>query len=290
MSARRLIPLLALGCALLAGCRHNRCHRDPPRPSCPPAGSLIPPAGIPDGPPPLSPTPRGFSPAPGSGFAPAPGNGGNGAELLLPQQIPPGKSRSEYPRPPAAPRRGAILGDPDYVEQPKILDAETPKDAGTAPAEKRSPGPDTLVGIAEFIQVKDGVSTGLRPTIDGLDWLKTQGYKTVVYLRRPGDDDTTDRRQVERRGMKFVSLEMSPEKLTKAWIDTFNETVGRSADRPVFVYSRETSAAAAVWYLHLRTAEFLTHDEARVRARRLGLKDEQSDMFQAALKVLPPNP
>jgi len=282
MPARRLFLLLALGCALLAGCRHNRCQRDAPRASCPPGGSLIPPAGIPDGPPPITPVPRGYPPGPGTRD--------NGAELLLPQQIPPGKSRSEYPRSPADPRRGAILGDPDYVERPKILEAEPPKDEGTAPAEKRSPVPDAPIGIAEFILVKEGVSTGLRPTIDGLDWLKAQGYKTVVYLRRPGDDDTTDRRQVERRGMKFVSFEMSPDKLTREWIDTFNETIGRSADRPVFVYSRDTAAAAVVWYLHLRTAAFLTHDEARVRARRLGLKDEQSDLFQAALKLLPPNP
>jgi hypothetical protein len=43
------------------------------------------------------------------------------------------------------------------------------------------------------------------------------------------------------------------------------------------------------WYLHLRTAEFLTHDEARLRAARLGLTDEKSDLFRAAVKLLPPN-
>jgi protein tyrosine phosphatase (PTP) superfamily phosphohydrolase (DUF442 family) len=274
MSARRLMLVVAMGCAFLAGCRSSRHHRPPPCPSCPPAGTSIPPVGIPEGPPPPAPVPRGASPD-------------NGAELLLPQQMPPGKSRSEYPRSPNVPR-GAILGDPDYVERPRVVEADPPKDESGPPATKRPESPDVPVGIAEFTQVKEGVSAGLRPTIDGLDWLKAQGYKTVVYIRNPKDDDTTDRRQVERRGMKFVSLSVTADTLSKDWIDNFNETVGRSADRPVFVYSRDASVAAAVWYLHLRTAEFLTHDEARLRAARLGLKDERSEIYQAALKVLPP--
>ena len=64
--------------------------------------------------------------------------------------------------------------------------------------------------------------------------------------------------------------------------------VGDTTARPIFVYSKDEGVAGAVWYLHLRTAEFLTHDEARVRAARLGLKDETTDMFRTALKVLPP--
>jgi protein tyrosine phosphatase (PTP) superfamily phosphohydrolase (DUF442 family) len=155
--------------------------------------------------------------------------------------------------------------------------------------EPRKPLDDRAAGISEFTPVKPGVSAGGRPELDGLDWLKAKGYLTVVYLRRPGDDDTTDRRQVERRQMKYVSLVVAPEMLTQAWLDEFNRVVGDSNARPIFVYARDPAMAGPVWYLHLRTAEFLTHDEARVRAARLGLRDERSEMFQAALKLLPPN-
>jgi hypothetical protein len=63
-----------------------------------------------------------------------------------------------------------------------------------------------------------------------------------------------------------------------------------SPARPVFVYGQDPQTAAVAWYLHMRTAEFLTHDEARVRAQQLGLTDDKSDLFRAALKVAPPNP
>ena len=144
-------------------------------------------------------------------------------------------------------------------------------------------------GIDEFTPVKDGVSAGRRPTLEGLDWLNAKGYKTVVHVRRPQDADETDQRQVERRDIKFVRLTVTPETLTQEWIDDFNRVVGDTAARPVFVYGQDPQTAAVVCYLHLRTAEFLTHDEARVRAVQLGLSDEKSDLFKAALKVAPPN-
>jgi protein tyrosine phosphatase (PTP) superfamily phosphohydrolase (DUF442 family) len=229
---------------------------------------MIPPVGIPDGPPPIPPVPRGAAPDPGS-------------ELLLPQGPAPSRGRSEYPRIVPADPRGAILGDPDYVERPKVVGADPP-----VTEEKRAATIENPTGISDFTQVKDGVSAGQRPTLDGLDWLKAKGYKTVVYLRGPKDDDTTDRRQVERRDMKFVSLLVSPETLSQTWIDEFNQLVGDTGSRPIFLYATDPQVAGTAWYLHLRTAEFLTHDEARVRAGRYGRIDEKSELFQAAVKVL----
>jgi len=285
--ARPVLLMLALGCALLAGCR--LCHRRPPPPAdCPPSGyggSNIPPQGIPVGPPPAA-VPRGTAPD----IGPPPGGTG-GTELLLPQAAPPGKTRSDYPRivplnPP--PGGGATLRDPDFADRPKA--PESTAEASPPPTDtKPIPKSDRPTGIDEFTRVKDGVSAGHRPTIDGLDWLKANGYKTVVHVRRPQDDDETDRRQVERRDMKFVALTVTPETLTQAWVDDFNKLIGDTAARPVFVYGQDPQTAAVAWYLHLRTAEFLTHDEARVRALHLGLKDEKSDLFRAALTVAPPN-
>lgn len=257
MRARVLILTLALGCVFSAGCR-NRQYRDPPRPQ---GNMTIPPAGIPEGVPP-APIPRA-SPAPPAG---------GGAELLLPQS-PPNKTRSEYPRIVGPDSRGAILGEPDAADTPKAADA-------------RKPGADDQSGIVDFAEVKDGIATGQRPTIDGLDWLKSQRYKSVIYVRTAKEDDTTDRRQVELRDMKYVGQVISPQTLTKDWMEQFNRIVGESASTPIFVYG-DPATVGPVWYLHLRMVEFLTHDEARVRAGRFGLKDETSELFQAALKVMP---
>ena len=271
MNFRSLFLTLAISSVVLSGCRTSLCRRSPPQGCPPPArGSAIPPAGIPDGPP-MAPIPRGAAPDSGA------------SELLLPQP-PPGKNRSEYPRIVPAESRGAILGDPDYAEPPKVVDADP------APVEEKKSVPaNAASGIPDFTQIKDGVSAGGRPALDGLDWLKAKGCETVVYLRRMTDDDVTDRRQVERRDMKFISLLVTPEGLTQEWLDAFNKTVGDTGSRPIYIYASDATVAGTVWYLHLRTAEFLTHDEARVRAGRLGLKDEKSELFLAAVKLLPAN-
>ena len=270
MPSRALFVTLALGSMLVAGCQNHPWHRPAPRPCPPPSGTAIPPAGIPEGPPPLPPTPRGVAP--------------DGSEILLPQS-PPGRGRSEYPRIVPADPRGAILGDPNYVERPKVVGPDSP-----IVEDRRLAAPEVPTGISDFALVKDGVTAGQRPTLDGLDWLKSKGYKSVVYLRGPKDDDVTDRRQVERRDMKFVSLVVSSETLTQTWVDEFNQLVGDTGSRPIFVYATDQQVAGAVWYLHFRTAEFLTHDEARVRAGRYGKIDETSDLFQAAVKVLTNKP
>lgn len=286
---RPALLMLALGCAALAGCKC--CNRRPPPPDCPPSGygsTNIPPQSIPVGPPPPVAVPRGVAPD----IGPTPGDPGS-TELLLPQAPPSGKTRSDYPRiVPLNPPSGAILGDPDFAQTPKATEtpADTNPQLGPAPTDaKPIPPTDQPTGIDDFIRVKDGVSAGHRPTIEGLDWLKAKGYKTVVHVRRPQDNDETDRRQVERRDMKFVTLTVTPETLTQAWVDDFNKIIGDTSARPVFVYGQDPQTAAVAWYLHMRTAEFLTHDEARVRAKQLGLTDDKSDLFRAALKVAPPN-
>lgn len=275
MYRRSLILMLALGFAFSAGCRNGICHRNPPPPACPPGvsgGTSIPPVGIPVGPPPPAPVPRGAIPDPGPGPS--------GSELLLPETQPPAKTKSEYSPSVNAPR-GAVLREPDYFEVPKpSKPAEVNANSANAA--------DHPAGIPEFTQVKDGVSAGQRPDLDGLDWLKAKGYKTIVHIKRPQDMDDTDRAQVEKRDLKFVSMAVTPDTLTNEWIDEFNRVVGDTTVRPIFVYGQDPQTAAVAWYLHLRTAEFLTHDEARVRAGRLGLKNESSDLFKAALKIAPP--
>lgn len=279
MRVRPLPLTLALGCVVSAGCR-NHPYRDPaPRVGPPGPVMSIPPAGIPEGtpPPPVAPIPRGAAPAP----APPPSG-----ELLLPQN----PNRAEYPRI-VPPRRGTTLRDPDYVEKPRAVE-------GRARVEESDKGPSTSKrpqvaedppGLPDFTRVKDGVAAGRRPDLAGLDWLKTKGYRTVVYLRQPDEDDTTDRRQVEKRELKYVSLTVAPETLTQQWVDEFNKLVGETGSRPLYVYG-DPAVTGPVWYLHLRTAEFLTHDEARVRAGRLGKLDESSDWFKAIQKIVPTNP
>src|SRR5262249_19368858 len=73
--------------------------------------------------------------------------------------------------------------------------------------------PPLPVGIPQFATARPGVASGLKPLLDGLDWLQENGYRTVLHLRLPGTEDAADRKQIEKRGLKYLSLEVSPQTL-----------------------------------------------------------------------------
>jgi protein tyrosine phosphatase (PTP) superfamily phosphohydrolase (DUF442 family) len=181
---------------------------------------------------------------------------------------------------------GWRAGENDVRLSPPIASAP-PVRTDTSPPAKLPSGPPAAqavlpVGIPQFNVVKDKVANGLRPMLDdGLDWLRTNGYRTVLHLRAPGEDDTADRQQVEKRGMAYVSIEVSAQTLTRKTLDEFSRGVSDPAGYPLFVYDRDGSLAGALWYLHFRLVDRDPDETARVRAANLGLREDREGNHRA---------
>jgi protein tyrosine phosphatase (PTP) superfamily phosphohydrolase (DUF442 family) len=290
---RLLVPALALLAA--AGCKstnRNRCDTCPPPPppcspiiapapgGAPPGGAtLLPPAPPPPGvpgsaaaPPPPS-FPAGSSFPPVASFYPAPG-----VRLGAPG------SAAQAAAPPAAPTPPAK--SPTVRLLPPEFGSAPPATPPAAP-----PTPPLPVGIGEFAPaLADRVAVGRKPALEGLDWLKANGYKAVVHVRRPAEIDSADRKQVEARGLAFTSFEVSPATLSWATVDAFAKLVGDPATQPLFVYDADGSLSGGLWYLYFRRVERLPDEAARLRAARLGLWESadgpQREMWLAVQKLL----
>jgi protein tyrosine phosphatase (PTP) superfamily phosphohydrolase (DUF442 family) len=247
----------------------------------------LPPGGIPP-----PPAPAGFSQ--NSAFTPAPpwsAPGGQpsdsaGAQLGSPNVTPPADAE-------------ARLGPPQFSDpaaRPPIISEQPQKKPAAAESPPgKLPPPPLPVGIPQFAVARDRVAAGLRPMLDdGLDWLQASGYRTVLHVRRLGEENSTDRKQVEKRGLKYVTLEVSPQGLSKEAVAEFSRVVGDAAGYPLFVYDRDGALAGALWYLHFRTAEGMSDEGARLRAAGLGLREDREglhrDMWQAARKLLGEQP
>ncbi len=155
----------------------------------------------------------------------------------------------------------------------------TPPSAAVPPQpavkEDHTAAPALPVGIPQFAMAKKNVASGLRPILDGLDWLAAHGYRTALHVHLPGQDDSSDRKQFEARGIRYVSLEVSPETLARDVVDQFNHAVTDAGSQPLFVYDKDGTLAGGMWYLHFRIAEGAADEDARARAERLGLKPDQ---------------
>ena len=151
-----------------------------------------------------------------------------------------------------------------------------------------------LPPIAQFAVAKeDRIFTGLRPKLDGLDWLQTNGVQTVINIHLPGQDDSADRDQVEKRKMRYISFAVSPQTLTRAKADEFVKLIRQSGEQPIFVYDENSALAGSMWYLFNRFGLFLDDDASQINARQLGLDanrdDPHRDMWLAVQKVLNEN-
>jgi protein tyrosine phosphatase (PTP) superfamily phosphohydrolase (DUF442 family) len=249
----------------LAPCAVCPAYPTPPPHAAAPAVALNPPA-------PVNP------PAAAGGYQPLPS--GPVQQAWGPASPPTANLGGPVPVNPERPRESARLGAPESAEPPKAV----------PPGPERAPTPRLPVGIANFAEVMPGVASGLRPMLDGLDWLRANGYKTALQIREPAENGDGDRHLLQQRGLTYLSLEVSPKTLTPAVVDEFNRIVADPANRPLFVYDKDGSLAGALWYLHFRTADKLSDEEARKKAAALGLKEDgegpQRELWLAIQKYL----
>ena len=269
---RRSLMLSVLASGMLfgmAGCRHKCCRSN---------GSSAPPPFLPAGPGATIP-PAGVPITPGGGSLPPPAitpsiSGRPAPEILLPDPIAPGGTSSQ--KKPA----DTILGGPiaSSVPMPMTLEppvaAKSEKPAITTPA----------TGLPGFTQIKDGVATGRKPTLDGFDSLKKDGYKTAIYLLAPGADVSAVRDLAETRGLTFVAIETTPEKLSDAF-EQVNKATAEKATRPAYVFDDDGARTGAVWYLHFKTVDLESADVSKIRAKALGLADD-SEFWPEIKKAL----
>jgi protein tyrosine phosphatase (PTP) superfamily phosphohydrolase (DUF442 family) len=150
---------------------------------------------------------------------------------------------------------------------------------GSAPLVKNDgeATPRLPVDIPQFVLAKPRLASGLQPFPDGVTWLQSAGYRTVLQIRTPGESDTAAQRVFEKRGLRYLSLEVGPRNLTKEVVNQFNKIVTDEGNLPLFVFDRDSSLAGALWYLHFRTAEGLSHEKALAEAGRLGFRPDQDD-------------
>lgn len=217
--------------------------------------------------------------------APAPPRPGK-TELLAPDPLPQGVA-PEIPLS-SKPNASAFLEEPvrpvggtDLLPKPatpsdRVLDDPTTRPPVGLPGYARVPG-------------RDGVASGRRPGLDGFDWLKGNGFKTVVYLHAPSTDFAPARDLAAARGLRFVPIAVSPGTLQRAF-DEFAAAVEDRGHRPLYVIDEDGARAGGLWYLLFRTRDLLSDDTARLRAAPLGLTEavteEQKQFWIAVQDVL----
>jgi hypothetical protein len=298
MNRRQMALLLASGFVLggLSGCccksGNQAGYLAAPRPGSAPAcdrcagNGPLPPRFVPN----AGAVVPGPNPAGPIGPPPGPAIQQNGFFAPAPP-VPPG---------PAAPAPGVRLEQPEPMTP---VDSGAPRDS-VRPYTPQSPEPPTVpqrredrdatpalpVDIPRFAIVKPRIAGGNEPYPEGVKWLSKRGYRAALHLRAPGEDDTADRRLFEQNGLRYLSLQVSPQTLSRDLLEEFNRLVGEANNLPLFVYDKDSTLAGGLWYLHFRVVDKQSDEKAREEAEHLGFKQSEpgpsKTMWIAVQKLL----
>jgi protein tyrosine phosphatase (PTP) superfamily phosphohydrolase (DUF442 family) len=226
-----------------------------PPPAYVPPSNYVPPSGyVP---------PSNYYPPPTSGVAVPPS-----ARLDPPEAV------TQAPPRPLPQRETAKLDPPQSAEPPPL---SVPSDSRPVTKTEPETSPRISVDIPQYVVVRTRVAAGQQPFPDGVTWLQNAGYRTVLHVRAPGESDTAAQRIFEKRGLRYLSLEVGPRDLTPQVVAQFSKVVSDEANQPLFVFDRDGSLAGALWYLHFRTVDRMADDKARAEAERLGFRVDQDD-------------
>ena len=214
---RRGVWFLLAGAVVLSGlagccCRKGgRVNYVPPPPGVGPAcdrcaaNGPMPPRFVPNTtpvlpgatPPAVMAPPPGSLPAPPAQGAPPPGSVFAPPSAAIQQN-------GYNPSAPPAPSAPSGVAPSVYLEQPEPVapeaakpmpnDAATPRE--TRPYTPQSPEPPPAhddhaaspalpVDIPQFAMVKTNIASGQEPFAEGVPWLKSHGYRTVLHVRQP---------------------------------------------------------------------------------------------------------
>jgi hypothetical protein len=207
------------------------------------------------------------------------------ASRLAPMPAGPGPAVARFP-PPAQPGAdsGIRLAPPESIATGPARDYTRPyppqttePPVATVPPKPREESVTTpsLPDIPQFAMAKKGVAVGQQPfTGDGATWLKEHGYRTALHIRLPEDTGNFAEPIFKQRGIKYVSLHVSPTTLTREVVEQFNRLVADPANQPLFVFDRDGSLAGGLWYLHFRLVDHFSDEKARAEAARLGFREE----------------
>ncbi len=296
--------LLAVALAALVvgtGCHRRWCRVEsdrlpptrleaPTRPNTLPPQSIptVPPSSVPSLPPPELPDsrssfrlgdplrPEDAPSTPPAGRLPAPVVPTPQREVLLPDPLP---GDSTTARKPANSRR--LLGDPIRPDDLPTTDERTTE----KPTADANSGPSRAPAGFTRVAGRDGLATGRVPTGGELDWLASNGFRTVLLFHDPKADVTDFRTQAERRNLRALTVPVDAADLATAY-EQFARAVLDRGGRPVYVADADPARSAAIWYALFRKQELTGDEVARLRVAAFGAAPERAAIWAAVQELI----
>jgi len=126
--------------------------------------------------------------------------------------------------------------------------------------------------IPRFQMIAEGLYRGGQPEIEGFEYLKNNGFKTVINLRTENDEEGI----VRKLGMNYIHIPISIKpwsKIPEAAIEQYFKVLADPANYPIFFHCRRgadrTGALAGFYRI---SAQEWEPKKAYSEARQIGMR------------------
>lgn len=120
-----------------------------------------------------------------------------------------------------------------------------------------------------------GMVTAGQPTPDGLEQLAAAGVRTILDLRGTGEDRGYDEpAAVERAGMRYVPLPVTPPAVPDATFDRFRELLADRENWPVLVHCATSNRVGMLLLPYFALDRGMDPEAALQRAIESGLRSQ----------------
>jgi uncharacterized protein (TIGR01244 family) len=134
---------------------------------------------------------------------------------------------------------------------------------------------DPLAGnpaIANYYRVRPDVATAGQPSDAAFADIQKAGFKTVINLRTVDEGSLQEKPKVEALGLEYHNIPIGSDGISKDQVALFEEILGDSSNRPVFIHCASSSRVGAMWFIHQVLGEGKDEASALEEARKAGMK------------------
>ena len=128
--------------------------------------------------------------------------------------------------------------------------------------------------IFNFTRVSDQYCTGGQPKLEALDKLKSEGVKSILNLRTPGEHRAADEEaKAKELGLKYFNIPVVYRDPKEEQATEFLKITDDPANRPVFIHCTAAIRVGAFWMIRRVLRDGWTVEAAEEEARKIGLRE-----------------
>jgi uncharacterized protein (TIGR01244 family) len=128
--------------------------------------------------------------------------------------------------------------------------------------------------IFNFTRVSDQYCTGGQPKLEALEKLKSEGVKSIINLRTPGEHRAADEEaKAKELGLKYFNIPVVYRDPKEEQATEFLKITDDPANRPVFIHCTAAIRVGAFWMIRRVLRDGWTVEAAEEEAKKIGLRE-----------------